>query len=146
MRRAAGLQHAVHDGLALSGADLRLDRTLERAHDVAGGDRLRIAREGVAAAGAALAVHKTGLAQTCHELLEIRLGQLLARRDRVEAHGALSPVTREIDHETHAVLAARGNMESGLGSNSEHFTRYSSPVTIGPLDAAHLFACRRGQH
>src|SRR2546428_4213164 len=146
VRRAARLQDAVHNGLALGRADLRLDRTLERAHDVARGDRLRLASEGVAAAGAALPIHQTGLAQARHELLEICLWQLLAGRDRVEAHGALSPVTREIDHETHAVLAARGNVESSLGSNSEHFTRYSSPVRIGPLDAAHLFACRRGQH
>src|SRR5262249_813214 len=61
--RAPRLQDAVHDGLALGGADLRLDRTLERAHDVAGGDDLRIAREGVAAARAALAVDEPGLAQ-----------------------------------------------------------------------------------
>src|SRR5713226_9122322 len=126
VRRAARLQHAIDHRLALGGAELRLDGSLERAHDVTGGDRGRIARKRVAAARAALAVHQSGLAQARDELLEIRLGQLLARRDRMQAHGALTEVTREVDHEAHAVLAAGGNVESGLGSNSEHFTRYSS--------------------
>src|SRR4029077_3492271 len=34
-RSSVGLAHAVHDRLALGGTDLRLDRTFERAHDVA---------------------------------------------------------------------------------------------------------------
>src|ERR1700704_5287320 len=127
MGRASGLERAVHDCLAFSGADLRLDRSLEGAHDVARGDRRRIAREDVAATGAALALNEPGLPKAGAELLEIGLGQLLARRDRMQAHRALAVVAREVDHQAHAVLAARGNMESGLWSNSEHFTRYCSP-------------------
>src|SRR5882672_6800281 len=127
MGRAARLQDAVDDRLALDGADLRLDRSLQRANDVAGGDRGRRARERVAAARSALAMNEASLAQACDELFEIRLGQLLACRDGVQAHGARAVVAREVDHEAHAVFAAGGNMESGLGSNSEHFTRYSTP-------------------
>src|SRR2546423_3921040 len=37
-RSAVGLAHAVHDGLALGGTDLRLDRPLQRPHDVTGCD------------------------------------------------------------------------------------------------------------
>src|SRR6266851_7679627 len=124
MRRATRLKHAVHDGLAFSGADLRLDRPLERADDVTGGDIARIARERVAAARAALALHQPGLAQTRDELLEVRLRQLLARSDRMQAHGTAAVMAREVDHEAHAVFTACGDVESGLGSNSEHFTRY----------------------
>src|SRR6266850_1545366 len=88
MGRTARLQDAVHDRLALDGADLRLDRSLQRANDVAGGDRGRRARERVAAARSALAMDEARLAQACDELFEIRLGQLLARRDGVQAHRA----------------------------------------------------------
>src|ERR1700730_19416650 len=70
-RSAVGLANAVHDGLALGCTDLRLDRTFERAHDVAGRDLPRLARENVATAGAALAVHQAGLAESGDELLEI---------------------------------------------------------------------------
>src|SRR5947207_13132725 len=52
VRGASRLQRAILDGVALRGADLRLDRTLERAHDVARGDRSRLTRERVAAARA----------------------------------------------------------------------------------------------
>src|SRR5216117_94522 len=62
-RPAVGLAHAVHHGVALRGADLRLDGSLERAHNVAGGDLTRFARERVAAPGATLAVHESGLAE-----------------------------------------------------------------------------------
>src|SRR3979490_1445452 len=61
-RAAVLLADAVDDGIALCGADLRFDGPLERAHDVARGDRGRIARERVAASGAALAIHQTRLA------------------------------------------------------------------------------------
>src|SRR2546428_11089845 len=131
MRRAAGLQRAVLDRVTLGGADLWLDRTFERTHDVARGDRTWIARERVSAARAALALHQPGLAQARNELLEIRLRQLLARRHGVQTHRAFAPVTSEVDHKAHAVFAACGHMESGLRSNSEHFTRYSSRPTIG---------------
>src|ERR1700741_2365527 len=127
MRRAAWLQRAVHDGLTPGRADLRLDRSLERAHDVASGDVVRVTRERVASAGSTFACDEAGLAQTRNELLEIRLRQLLARGDRVEAHSALAVVAREVDHEPHPVFAARGDMESSLWGNSEHFTRYYAP-------------------
>ena len=128
MRRAAGLQDAIHDRLALGGADLGLDGPLERADDVARGDVVRISRERVSATRAALPLYEASLAQARDKLLEIRLGQLLTRRDRVEAHGTLAEVPCEIDHETHAVFAARRNLESGLWGNSEHFTRYYAPT------------------
>src|SRR5712692_598023 len=134
MRRAARLKHAVHDRLALRGTDLRLDRTFERAHDVTRTDRRGIAREHVAATRTALAQHEAGLAQRGDELLEIRLGEVLAPRDGAQRHGSLAPVTSEVDHEAHSVFAARGNVEGGLGSNSEHLTRNSSRVRIaGPV-------------
>src|SRR6266545_7728673 len=60
------LADAVEDGVALRGADLRLDRSLERAHDVSRGDRRRIARQRVAAAGPALAIHEPRFAQRRH--------------------------------------------------------------------------------
>src|SRR5581483_4745322 len=99
MRRAAGLERAPHDRLALGGADLRLDRTLEGAHDVARGDRVRRTSECVSATRAALALYEAGLTQARDELLEIRFGKLLARRDLVQAHGAAPPMAREVDHE-----------------------------------------------
>src|SRR5512132_2723756 len=52
------LADAIHNGVALGGADLRLDRTLERANAIARRDRGWIARECVAAAGAALGIHQ----------------------------------------------------------------------------------------
>src|SRR5207245_900730 len=76
-RPAVLLANAVEDRTALGGADLRLDRTLERANDVARGDPGGIARERVAAPRATLAVDETGLAQHGDELLEICLGQVL---------------------------------------------------------------------
>ena len=45
------------------------------------------------------------------ELLQVRLGQVLARRDGVQRDGPLAPVLCEIDHETHPVFAPRGNVE-----------------------------------
>src|SRR6185295_6354973 len=56
------LADAIHNGVALGGADLRLDRTLERANDIARRDRGWVARKRVAAAGAALAIHETRFA------------------------------------------------------------------------------------
>src|SRR2546427_882912 len=123
-RPAVGLAHAVHHGVALRGADLRLDGSLERAHHVAGGDLTRFARERVAAPGAALAVHEPRLAERGDELLEVRLGQVLTLCDGVQRYRPLTPVAREIDHEPHPVLAAGRNMESSArGGLSEHFTR-----------------------
>src|SRR5438105_7283575 len=63
VRRASRLQRAVLYGGPFGGADLRLDRTLERADDISRGDGTRFAREGVAAARAPLAVHQASLAQ-----------------------------------------------------------------------------------
>src|SRR5437762_6200795 len=77
-RPAVGLAHAVHDGLALGGTDLRLDRSLERAHDITGCDLARLARENVTPTRAALAIHEAGLAERGDELLEVRLGPVLA--------------------------------------------------------------------
>src|SRR5689334_17700579 len=82
-RAAVLLSDAVEHRVTLGGADLRLDRTFERANDVARGDLARIAREDVAAAGAALPVHEAGLPQTGDELLEVRLREALALRDGV---------------------------------------------------------------
>src|SRR6266508_3761487 len=56
------LADAVQDGIALSGTDLRLDRSFQRAHDVARGDGRRIARQHVTATRAALTVHEPCLA------------------------------------------------------------------------------------
>src|SRR5436190_5969421 len=86
-RSAVGLAHAVHDRLALGRTDLRLDRAFERAHDVTGRDLARLAREDVATAGATLPVHEAGLAKSGDELLEVRLGQVLALRDGVQRDG-----------------------------------------------------------
>src|SRR5919201_6240058 len=121
-RSAVGLAHAVHDGIALGRADLRLDRSLERAHDVTGRDLPRLARQGVAAARSAFAVHETGLAKRGHELLEVGLGQVLTLGDGVQRDAALAPVLCEVDHEANHVFAARRYVEGG-GGNSEHFTR-----------------------
>jgi len=60
-----------------------------------------------------LAVHEAGLAERGDELLEVCLGQVLARGDGVQRHGPLAPVLCEIDHETHPVFAARGDVEGG---------------------------------
>src|SRR5688572_15601434 len=125
------LADAVEDRIALGGADLRLDRPLQRAHDVARGDRRRIARQHVAAARPALAVHQARLAQDRDELLEVRLRQVLALRDRVERNAALLPVAREIDHQAHAVFAPRGDMEGGLWI-SEHYSRNCRSVAVPP--------------
>src|SRR5207244_4460180 len=123
-RPAVLLANAVEDRVAFGGADLRLDRAFQRAHDVARGDRGRIARERVAAPRAALAVHQTSLAKHRDELLEICLGQVLARRDRMKRDRALLPVAREVDHQAHAVFAPRGHVKGGLWI-SEHCTRNS---------------------
>src|SRR6266576_3692874 len=106
---AVGLAHAVHDGLALGGTDLWLDGPLERAHDITGCDLARLACEDVTPACPPLAVHEAGLAECGDELLEIRLGQVLARGDGVQRDGPLAPVLCEIDHQTHPVFAARGD-------------------------------------
>src|ERR1700694_5083585 len=95
-RPAVGLAHAVHDRLALRGTDLRVDRSLERAHDITGGDVAWLACEEITAARAALASHEAGLAQCGDELLEVCLGQVLALRDGVQGYGPLAPVLCEI--------------------------------------------------
>src|SRR5712692_11904000 len=79
-RPAVLLADAVEDGIALGGADLRLDAPFQCAHDVARRDRSWIARERAAAPRATLAIHETRFAQYSDELLEIRLGQVLTRR------------------------------------------------------------------
>src|SRR5712691_8616650 len=123
-RAAVGLAHTIDDRIALRGADLRLDRSLERTYHVAGSDLARLARERVATTCAALAVHETCLAERGDKLLEIGLGQVLALRDRMQRYGPLTPVAREIDHEPHPVLAAGRDMKSsGRRGISEHFTR-----------------------
>src|SRR2546427_5000789 len=123
-RATVGLTHTVHDWIALRGTDLRLDRSLERAHHIAGGDLARLARERVATPGATLAVHQTGLAERGDELLEVRLGEILALRNGMQRYRPLTPVAREIDHEPHPVFAAgRDVKSSGRRGISEHFTR-----------------------
>src|SRR5688500_6238917 len=97
------LADAVDDRIALGGADLRLDRALQSAYDVACGDRRRIARQHVAASRAALAIDQAGFAQDRDKLLEVRLGQVLALRDGVERNAALLPVASKVDHQAHAV-------------------------------------------
>src|SRR5438445_5944019 len=130
-RPAVLLADAVEDRVALGGADLRLDRAFQRANDVARGDRGGTARERVAAPRATLAVHETGLAKHGDELLEICLGQVLARGDRVKRDGALLPVAREVDHEAHAVFAPRGHVKGGLWI-SEQCTRNARRWRRGP--------------
>src|SRR5687767_14421319 len=125
------LADAVEDRIALRGADLRLDRTLERAHDVPRGDRRRIAGQRVAAARAALAVHQARFAQDRDQLLEICLGQVLALRDRVERNAPLLPVPREVDHQAHAVFTPRGDMKGGLWI-SEHYSRNCRSAALLP--------------
>src|SRR5438309_4704564 len=110
-RPTVGLAHTVQDGLPLGGTDLRLDRSFERADDVAGRDLAGLARKRVAAAGAALPVHETGFTQGGHELLEVGLRQVLAFGDGVQRDASLAPVLREVDHETHPVFTARGDVE-----------------------------------
>src|SRR2546428_6232828 len=112
-RSAVGLANTVQDGLAFGGTDLWLDRPLQRADHVASRDPARLPGKRVAAARAALAVHEPGLAQDGDELLEVGLGQILALRDGVERDGALAPMLCQVDHETHPVFAARGDMEGG---------------------------------
>src|SRR5687767_8074044 len=102
---------AVEDRISLGGTDLRLDRPLQRAHDVARCDRRRIARQHVATARAALAVHEARLAEDGDELLEIGLGQVLALCNRVERRAPLLPVPREVDHQAHAVFTPRGDVK-----------------------------------
>src|SRR5436190_4972230 len=121
-RSAVRFAYAVQDRLALSGTDLRLDRPLERAHDVARRDFARLPREDITATRAALAVHETSLAKRGDELLEVRLGQVLALRDGVQRNGPLAPVPCEIDHETHPVFTSCGDVK-GCGRISDHFTR-----------------------
>src|SRR5947207_5906744 len=86
-RSAVGLAHAVHDGLALGGADLWLDGPLERAHDITGCDLARLACEDVTPARPPLAVHEAGLAECGDERLQARLGQVLARRPGLQRRG-----------------------------------------------------------
>src|SRR5207302_1804801 len=97
-RSAVRLAHTVQDRLALGGTDLRLDRPLERTDDVTGRDFARLPSERVAAAGATLPVHETGLAEGGDPPLEVGSGQVLTRRDGVKRDGALAPVLREVDH------------------------------------------------
>src|ERR1700737_3652578 len=59
-RAASLLAHAVEDRIALGRADLRLDRSFERAHDVPRSDLRGLASERVTTAGAALPVHEPG--------------------------------------------------------------------------------------
>src|SRR3989442_9967592 len=144
-RAAAGLAHAVDDRVALRGADLGLDRSLERADHIARGDRAGLASQRVAATRAALAVHEAGLAERRDELLEICLGEILALRDGVQRHRSLTPVAREIDHEPHPVLATGGNVKSRGGTwISEHFTRNSSSGDSLTEDASAFPPCFGG--
>src|SRR5438552_11520429 len=121
-RATVGLTNAVQDRFSLGGTDLWFDRAFECAHDVPGGDVTRLAGQDVTAARPALPVHEAGLAKGGHKLLEVGLGQVLTLRNGVQRDCALAPVLCEIDHETHPVLAARGNMEGGRRI-SDHFTR-----------------------
>jgi hypothetical protein len=130
-RAAVLLADAVEDRIALGGADLRLDRPLQRANDVARRDRRRIARQHVAAARAALAIHQAGLAQDGDELLEVCLRQVLALRDGMERDAAPLPVASEVDHQAHAVFAPCGDMEGGLWI-SEHYSRNCRSAALPP--------------
>src|SRR5438132_1150104 len=94
-RAAALLADAVQHGIALGGADLRLDRTLERTDDVAGRDLRRISGEEIPAPGPALPVHEARSPQRRDELLEIRERQILALGDGVQRHRPLTPVALE---------------------------------------------------
>src|SRR5206468_6804824 len=121
-RSAVGFPDAVHDGLALCGTDLRLDRSFQRAHHIAGSDLARLARERVATSRATLAVHEPGAAQHGDQLLEISLRQVLALGHGVQGDGSRAPVLCEVDHEAHPVFAARRDVERRRGI-SDHFTR-----------------------
>src|SRR2546426_10430263 len=112
-RSAVGLANTVQDGLAFGGTDLWLDRPLERADHVAGRDRAGLARKHVATARAPPAVPETGPTPSSPKLLEVGLGQVLTRRDGVQRDAPLAPVLCEVDHETHPVFAARGDVEGG---------------------------------
>src|SRR5687767_3190025 len=121
------LAHAVHDGVPFRGADLRLDRAFERPDDVARSDLRRVAGEDVAAARPPLAGHEAGLPQRGDELLEVRLGKVLAAGDGMERDAPLPPVAGEVDHETHPVLASGGDVERGRDRISEHYGRNCTP-------------------
>src|SRR5207244_4144347 len=117
-RAAALLADAVQDGIALGGADLRLDRTLERTDDVAGRDLRRIPGEQVAAPGAALPVHQARSPQRRDELLEIRERQILALGPRVPllfrraAVGSANPAKIEAVRRSLARLAPGCTLEA----------------------------------
>ncbi len=107
----AGLARA-HDAAVGSLGDAldRGDRALQRLDDLGHRDLVGRAREHVAAARAAPAVDEPGLAQPCHQMLEVgqrqavALGDLRERHDGLLAVGALCRPLRQGDHHAHAVL------------------------------------------
>src|SRR5438105_3048273 len=112
-RAAVGFAHAVQDRLSLGGTDLWFDWAFECAHDITGGDVTRLAGQDVTAARSALPVHEAGLAKDGDELLEVGLRQVLTLRNGVQRDRPFAPLLPEVDHETHPVFAARGDVESG---------------------------------
>ena len=76
-------QTSVAVGVGADALDRR-DVALERAHDLGHGDALGVARERVAAVGAAARLDELGLAQALHEVLEVRERQALGVGDRAE--------------------------------------------------------------
>jgi inosine/xanthosine triphosphatase len=134
VRVAEGLARTVRYRIAFRGTDLRRDRTVERADDVSGADLIGRTREDVSAAGAALALHETRGAQARGELLEVRLGEVLALGDAVERERPGAEVLRELDHETHAVLAPARDVEGADGRRLRisycHSRNSTVPLTV----------------
>ena len=97
--------------LVLGRADHRRERALEGAQDLAHRDRLRRARELVAAVGAARGDDEAGVAKHERELLEVCPRHVLGRGDLRERRGPCAEMPPELDHQPNAVLALRAERD-----------------------------------
>src|SRR5690606_12565251 len=106
-------------------------RALDRLHHVAQGDRRRIARQHVAAAGAALAGHQPGAPQALEDLLEVARRDALALADRLHRHGLALSVVGEIEDAADRILRLdrEAHGREGAGATSRES---SEPGSIAP--------------
>ena len=103
-------------GGILAGADHRRERALERARCTSPMRiSVRLAGQGIATVGAARAGDEAGVAQADHELLQVGPRQLLVVGDLGQADRSVAVVAGELDHEAHAVLAARREVDRARG-------------------------------
>src|SRR5262245_33715458 len=115
----------------------RVERLVDRGDDVGDRHLRKVARERVAAAGAANALDQRVAAQLAEQLLEIRKRDALPLADAGERDGPLAAVHREVEH--------RGHGEPSLGGQSHRLlqgfnTRENRSTILNPTNTVNYYS------